>query len=99
MFSSQTPTQYLVVLQTSDSVVPSQCCRYTEYPARSRRQAPVASSSVAGGSLSHWNPLSQALLGAMNRLSSRRDVAVCQGASIPDCGTSYLARETTVSTG
>jgi len=44
-------------------------------------------------------PLSQALLGAMNRLSSRRDVAVCQGASIPDCGTSYLARETTVSTG
>src|SRR5438552_18279390 len=43
-------------LQTSDSVVPSQCCRYTEYPARSRRQAPVASSSVAGGSLSHRNP-------------------------------------------
>src|SRR5439155_17572973 len=56
MFSSQTPTLYLVVLQTSDSVVPSQCCRYTEYPARSPRQAPVASSSVAGGSLSHWNP-------------------------------------------
>src|SRR5437899_7331857 len=44
-------------------------------------------------------PLSQALLGAMNRLSSRRDVAACRGASIPDCGTSYLARETTVSTG
>src|SRR5437899_1960649 len=44
-------------------------------------------------------PLFQALLGAMNRLSSRRDVAVCRGASIPDCGTSYLARETTVSTG
>ena len=39
------------------------------------------------------------LLGAMNRLSSRRDVAACRGASIPDCGTSYLARETTVSTG
>src|SRR2546422_11256301 len=99
MFSSQTPTLYLVVLQTSDSVVPSQCCRYTEYPARSRRQAPVASLPLPVGAFLTGIPLSQALLGAMNRLSSRRDVAVCQGASIPDCGTSYLARETTVSTG
>src|SRR5262249_44931737 len=48
-FLFQTPTRCPVTLQTWDCAALFRCCRYTEYPTRSRPPAPAASFRAAIG--------------------------------------------------